>query len=279
MDRPLNGLGGSDIPIVLLGKQYDWDRVDLYNEKKGFVTRDVKGGDIDRGNKMEADTLKESAKILGARAFESLDDSKLIWSKDGLRYGHFDGFVYFTNSRRDTMECKAPRVGKAYAIEAGDYSSLKGWYLQLQSYLEISRDPRGHLCVWNCDKWAPHVISFDADEEIHKKIRVYSKIFMNCLENNVLPTDDLFPNVDYKFPESGIKIQEATQEQASVMSRIKGAKESIKLFDDILDDCKVELVKTWPNGVKKLTFDFGSATIKMGKLKPSITVRFKKEVE
>jgi len=102
---------------------------------------------------------------------------------------------------------------------------------------------------------------------------------MDCLKDDIEPTDDLFPDVDFDFPKSGVIIEDATNEQAQYLSAIKDIKDRVNELNSQVLDLKLGLLKSWKDGVKKITCDFGSATIKSGKNRPVITIRYRKEVD
>lgn len=194
--RRRRGVGGSDAPLVLLGRLYDRTVVDLAREKRGEIAEDDEPSvDMRRGSALEDDAVAEFERLTGLTVATPQTDEER-WNEFWFdhptvpyAYANLDGLLALPLVA--PVEVKVPRSGNWYKIrEEGlpDY-----WQIQAQHQMWVTGALRVHFWIFNADSWAGLHIVVERDDRIIEALAGAVSAFWLAVTMGVAPVAPLAP--------------------------------------------------------------------------------------
>ena len=168
------GIGGSDAPVIVLGRVFGTTAEDLRLEKAGLVVPPDIGQseDVRRGAALEDDALAEFMALTGVPVrFPASDMDR--WNEFWFEHPQYPWAfanldAYTIDDRGDPVEVKCSRASKWARIrEEGlpDY-----WIIQGMHQLWVANAQRVHFWVFNADAWRGLHIVLERDEALIAQI-------------------------------------------------------------------------------------------------------------
>jgi putative phage-type endonuclease len=189
--RRRTGIGGSDAPIILLGRVYNRTDEWLRMEKLGqVVDSDEADEDRRRGIALEDDALTEFAFVTGLRPpelrapqtdHERWNDFFILSPERPWTFANLDGWV-----RAEPMEIKCARSSKWYKVlERGLPDE---WQIQGQHQMWVTGTSRVHFWIFNADSWKGLYIVLERDESVIAALAAAEADFWDAvLQDRPLP--------------------------------------------------------------------------------------------
>lgn len=181
----LNGIGGSDSPVVL-GVSPFKDLKTLWLEKRGLIPEPAPTPAMLRGLQLEP--------VVG-RIYQEVTGRKIRRRKKILRdkeypfiIGHIDCEIVSEDERGPgVLEIKVP--GLRVFAECKRKGLLPYYYVQLQHYLRVTGRQWGALAIFNAERW--ELLHFDVDrsEETIELIVKKSAEFWRLVQEGIAPED------------------------------------------------------------------------------------------
>ena len=180
-ERRLNGIGGSDAPVVVLGECYGRTRRDLWLEKTGRITRpDFATPDMERGRVLEDIAVQEFTKKHGFKARRV--NRHLHHAEMPFMVGNIDRQVVGEDA---ILEVKCPRSAVYRMIKRKGLSEYM--LIQGHHYLAVTDKQDVWFWIFCADEWQGELVPVERDEELVQSIIEAEREFWSFVESDTEP--------------------------------------------------------------------------------------------
>lgn len=227
----LRGIGGSDIPVIVLGKHYNKTAYDLFLEKTGQIpTPDIDTPDTRRGKRQEPIAANLYAEKTGK---ELKAISETIWHpKHKFMLAHIDRLIM---PEENVLEIKCPRVTtfRKWQLEG----IPEGIQLQGQHYIEVLKAKKVVFCVFCAELDDIFDITIKRDDELIDLIVDSGQRFWSYVEAGEYPRELIHAEPDpIKLPKIGGQLQymegEAWQKAALALREAQEIKKEAEALEE-----------------------------------------------
>jgi len=253
LEARLNGIGGSEAPVIYNGSVYDRTIMDLYLEKRRIVEPpDISHKpDIQRGNWLESIVAKIYAKEHGVDVDAPLDkvdqwNRFFHWSDEHpFMFANID---FRIRGAKVMGEIKCPRVRGFMKVSREGLH--EHYLLQVMHDMAVTGDERCVFLVFSAEMWKLHVEIIERDEALISKIIDANRAFWDCVERGQPPVHEAPGSKEKvtakseKMPDAGDSeiVRLETPDFSSAVKQYQEAQDLIAEVTEIKNEAKKQAI-------------------------------------